>query len=468
MVAAPPAHSTSETPPSYQALWAILAIGAVVRLALWWYWADLPVRIVDAQDYNRLAIHLLERGAYVDGTGHFTSLRPPLYPIFVAGVYAVFGVENYAAVRSIQAFISLLVTVAVYWLGRETYSHRVGLWSAAWFCFYPSFLAFDNLLLSETLFTAFLVLATLTAVLAVRRESLVLLAVTGVLLGLGALARSVLFPFAIVLGLLLLMTWRGAILKRLLAAAAPFVACGAVLAPWAIRNTQVQETFTVVDVMGGRNAMMGNYEHTPLERSWATIDIVQGDKAWHRVLAAEHPEFASLTQGQRDKVAMAHAKAYVLSHPGQTLQRDIVRFFNFWQLERTLVAGAKEGLFGELPRWIVLIAGVLICGSFAAVMFAAIFGTLLTPPGDWRLHWLLLLTIFFPCLLHTLIFAHSRYHLPVMPLVIVYAAAALTQLRFIGTQVRTARFALATLACLCLIVGWTREIIVVDLEQIAR
>jgi 4-amino-4-deoxy-L-arabinose transferase-like glycosyltransferase len=450
---------------SIRSLGVILALGAVVRIALWWYWADLPVRIVDAQDYNGLAVRLLEQGAYLDSSGHLTSLRPPLYPVFVASVYRVFGIENCAAVRAIQAVLGLLLTLPVYWLGREAFSERVGVLGAAWFCFYPSMLGFNNLLLSETLFTVLLVTATLTAVLAIRRQSLGMLVLTGVLLGLGALARSILFPFALVLGPYLLFAWRGRLPRRGLAAVTPVLVCAAVLAPWAIRNTRVQETFCVVDVMGGRNAMMGNYEFTPLERSWATISIVQGERAWDRVLAAEHPAFGSMTQGQRDKVALQHAKRYVLAHPGQTMQRDIVRFFNFWQLERTLVAGAKMGFFGATPGWGVLVAAIVICGVYAVTIFAGVLGAFMAAPRDRRLHWLLVLTILFPCVLHTLIFAHSRYHLPVMPLVMLYAASAVMQAPSLWSRVRSPQFALACLACLCLIAGWVREIIVVDLEK---
>ena len=69
-------------------------------------------------------------------------------------------------------------------------------------------------------------------------------------------------------------------------AAVPLVLFILTLSPWIYRNTTLQKTFTVVDVMGGRNAMMGNYEHTPLERNWDTIGIVKGEKVWHRPLGS--------------------------------------------------------------------------------------------------------------------------------------------------------------------------------------
>src|SRR5205814_3912793 len=137
------------------------------------------------------------------------------------------------------------------------------------------------------------------------------------------------------------------------------------------------------------NAMMGNYEYTPLDRSWATIDLVQGEQAWHRVLARETPGYYQLTQGQMDKLAMKHGVRFAVRNPILTLERDLVRFFNFWQLERTLIAGAVQGFFGDLPKAAILSAALFICGSYATAIFLSLFGVLMASPGDRRIHCLL-------------------------------------------------------------------------------
>ena len=79
--------------------------------------------------------------------------------------------------------------------------------------------------------------------------------------------------------------------------------------------------------------MMGNYEYTPLERSWATISLVQGDKSWDSVLRQQHPEVKGMTQGQLDKAALRYGISFVLKHPLLTVRRTLVRLFNFWQLD---------------------------------------------------------------------------------------------------------------------------------------
>src|SRR5262249_15262362 len=155
-----------------RALFWILVSGAVLRLALWTWFQDLPPRGWDEQDYNRLAVRLVTHGDYASPTGELVSLRPPLYPAFVAAIYAVCGLENYQAVRLIQAVLSLLTVYLAYKLGALAASPRVGVVLAACCCFYPSFLGFNNLLLTETLFTLLLLGFCLTFATAVVRRSL--------------------------------------------------------------------------------------------------------------------------------------------------------------------------------------------------------------------------------------------------------------------------------------------------------
>src|SRR5690242_6193600 len=126
----------TETRKIPNALWAILACGATARLALLAWSAGLPLWTDDESDYNGLALRLAERGVYCDAEGRPTSLRPPLYPAFVAAVYGLAGGESHQTVRALQAALSLGTVVLIYSLGTRLYSPRVGLWAAGICCFY--------------------------------------------------------------------------------------------------------------------------------------------------------------------------------------------------------------------------------------------------------------------------------------------------------------------------------------------
>jgi 4-amino-4-deoxy-L-arabinose transferase-like glycosyltransferase len=458
---------SSHLPPrKIHPLWWILIAGVLVRVGLSYVWTDWsPLLNSDARDYQQLATQLASRGEYANERGRLVSLRPPLYPAMVAATYRGFGIQNNHVIRAAQAVIGLLSAVLVYRLGVLAYSRPVGLWTAGIVCFYPSLLGYANLLLTETLFTFFVVALTCVVCEAIQRQQVAFLVIAGIVMGLGALTRSIMLLFAPLLSAAVFVSWRGSWPRRLTAAIVPLAVFAAVIAPWAIRNTRLQRTLTMIDVMGGRNAMMGNYEHTPLERSWATISDVSPEHQWHRVLRRERePDAPTLTQGQLDKLALRHAIAFITEHPWLTLKRDAVKFFNFWQLEREFIAAARDGYFGDVGGGVQLVIAALICGGYAAVLMLALFGACCAPPSDWRLHWFLVLSILFPCAVHTLIFAHSRYHLPVIPLLAVYAAAAVVYRKAIWQMVRNWRFKLAATLCGVVVLAWIRELVFADLN----
>jgi 4-amino-4-deoxy-L-arabinose transferase-like glycosyltransferase len=407
------------------ALLTILGAGTAVRVLLWVWFTPVAPHIHDEQAHVVLATNLVEYGEYAFDPGHPTSLRPPLYPAFVAAMFKIFGKESFQAVRLAQAILSLLTVVFLFRLGRDLISERAGLWVAGLLCFYPTFLGFNNLILSEVLFTFFLTGAVYAVHRGLNSSGYRALVAAGVLLGLGALTRSILFPFAPMLAVFLLLGWRGSFSRRLLAVTAFAIPFAAVLAPWAARNTLLHHTFVPIDCMGGRNFMMGNYEHTPLYRSWDAISIT-GEQGWFCVLEANRPLPLGTTQGQIDKLALSEGVQFVKENPGLTVHRDLIKFFDFWGLERELVAGANLGLFGPIPAPVVVALGIAICGAFIVVLFAGAYGAAVCPPADRRMHLLFLLLIAFFCAVHTVVFAHSRYHLPVMPFVMLYAAAAIT------------------------------------------
>jgi len=442
----------------------ILVVGALVRIVLVATLGDAPPTIEDARDYNRLATALVETGSYVDASGRPTSLRPPLYPLVVSGIYGAVGVENFQAVSAVQAALSLVTVALVYRLGAALYSPQIGLWAAGATCFYPTLLAYNQFLLSEVLFTFFVTAGALASVRVLQAGQLQYAVLLGLCLGLGALTRSVLWLLAPPLCLGVMCFARAPLGRRLLAGGAALVVFAAVIAPWAWRNTALQRTVTLVDVMGGRNVMMGNYQYTPLDRSWATIETEQGDRAWHRVLAAETPGYGELTQGQIDKAAMRYGVKYFLTHPTQSLARSTVKGFNFWQLEREIVAGLRQGLFGDVPLAVTLLAAAVTCGSYVVTIFAAIFGIAVVPPPSRREHLVLLFWIAAPWAVHAVAFAHSRYHLPLIPILTVYAAAAFCMYATVAQRRRTWRFAAACLACVALTLSWVREFIVLDMK----
>jgi hypothetical protein len=187
---------------------------------------------------------------------------------------------------------------------------------------------------------------------------------------------------------------------------------------------------------------------------------MEGDRAWHAVLRKRIPQNQRLTQGQLDKLAMRYGIDYVLAHPLQTAERDVAKFFHFWQLEREIPAGLSRGYWGGFSKPFVLVFSLAIVGVYAATMLAGTLGIFLTPPRDRRMHVFLILLAGFVCAVHTVVFGHSRYHVPLMPIVMIYAAAAWSARGTLLANWRTWQFAAAALVCLVLLAAWGRELVI--------
>jgi hypothetical protein len=228
---------------------------------------------------------------------------------------------------------------------------------------------------------------------------------------------------------------------------------------------------TIVDTMGGINLRMGNYEHTPHDRMWDAVGLT-GDKNWV-VGLPPNPDGAPVTEGQKDKWAQRMAIEYMLSHPAQTIRRSFIKFSDFWGLEREFIAGVQAGFFSP-PVWFHVAATIAIILGYVVVVTMGALGLWIAPPADRRMQVLMLLPIVLITGLHTVVFGHSRYHVPLMPLFGVYAAAFVTErwraVRSVaagpkGPALLPITGALATVTTLVAV--WVRQVVVVDLARIS-
>jgi hypothetical protein len=96
----------------------------------------------------------------------------------------------------------------------------------------------------------------------------------------------------------------------------------------------------------------------------------------------------------------------------------------------------------------------------------ACLGVFLAPPADRRFHWLCLALIGFVAGVHTIVFGHSRYHTPLVPLLLLYAGAAVAQRswRHLGKLPAAG----SLLAAGMFLAIWAREILGRDLGRIAE
>jgi 4-amino-4-deoxy-L-arabinose transferase-like glycosyltransferase len=375
--------------PSPKTVLAVFVVALVIRAAFVAVHPAPPFKD-DMITYEGIAKNI------VDGKWHFgwddepSAHREPIYPLFVAGIYKVFG-ESRAAVHWIQAIVGAgtcaLACLMAGYLVRSRYAALLcGLMASV----YPPFLLDIQTILSETLATFILLAAMLLVVIGWREERRAMILWGGVLLGLATLTRSASLMYVPILAFGILVFMPGRRVARLATAAALCAVFLAVLSPWMIRNYVVFNRFIPVGVNGGIVLFYGNYN---------------GPKP--------DPKIEALVEG-KDEV-----------------ERDRFLMHRGIQLFRNDPAGFILGCFKKLPRfW--LNVGFDTPPSRASVVFAfgngfllalALWGIFRSKLIDHRAAAPVYALILYFTLLHMILIALGRYSVPLMPYVLAFSSA---------------------------------------------
>jgi 4-amino-4-deoxy-L-arabinose transferase-like glycosyltransferase len=425
----------------------LLLLALAPRLALALPFLPAPISVDDMFQYDMLARSLAAGNGYrwyaradvaylqpyleayygftlpadqVPVEGYRTVFRAPGYPFFLAGIYAASGLmHRFAAARLAQALLgAALAPLTALLAVRLGIGRRGALLAGGAVALYPILLFYPLALASENLFTVLLLAATILLLAAIDGGRAATAAAAGVMLGLATLTRSTAILF-LPLGAAALWARppapgagrrgpRGAIIFSL-------AACLTV-APWAVRNS----------LLLGRPAFVENSLGYNLFVSYHP----QGNGGFAFNVAGIPLHI--LDDDARDRWSMEQAAGFIRADPARAALLAPRRLVYFWGLEdREMLFFYSSGLFGAIPQPWLGLAYLLLILPLVLTGLAAPFGLALTPAHR-RLMLGLLAAGMLP---HLLILAEPRFHLPIVPLLAAYAAAAWTQPR-LGARIR--------------------------------
>ncbi|MFW5748460.1 MAG: ArnT family glycosyltransferase, partial [Chloroflexota bacterium] len=145
----------------------------------------------DAASYDRIARSLLAGTGFSQFPPEPDVFWPPLYPISLWLTYSIFGYELIIA-RLVQAVLGAATCVMIYLLGEQLFERRIALLAGLGAVFYPYHILFGNWLIAESLFMLLLVVAVYLLAQLARKPSIPLCLASGVVIGLGILAKPTL------------------------------------------------------------------------------------------------------------------------------------------------------------------------------------------------------------------------------------------------------------------------------------
>jgi 4-amino-4-deoxy-L-arabinose transferase-like glycosyltransferase len=305
-------------------LWAVYVLLLVIALGFRLFVAlrlpnDEPD---DGRVYAQLAINVLEQHVFSheNQPPYVPSIiRLPGYPLFVAGIYKVFGHANNTAVRVVQAMIDtltcvLIALVAAAWVSDPERKHRAAIVAFALAAVCPFTAIYVATVLTEVPTNFLAVALVLTATFAFKatafRKALVWWAVSGLIVGVAVQFRpdSGLFAAAVGVTIVLSILWTRSFKRSFLSGALFSLAFCVVLVPWTIRNRRVFGVFQPLAPAHGE--MPGEFVprgYLLWLRTWLDDERYIGPVLWsvdtHPIKITDFPDRAFDSKEERDRVA---------------------------------------------------------------------------------------------------------------------------------------------------------------------
>ncbi|MFA5388605.1 MAG: glycosyltransferase family 39 protein [Candidatus Omnitrophota bacterium] len=148
----------------------------------------------DSYSYDAIGLNIANGHGYTDSAGNLTMEREPLYPLFLALVYSMFG-HNYFFVQLLQILLFLATTILVYKIAGIIFKEKIAFYSMTVTAFFPTLVNYSSYILSEALFTFLLALVVFLGMKVYFTSRFSYYLLFGMALGLAALCKVIMLPF---------------------------------------------------------------------------------------------------------------------------------------------------------------------------------------------------------------------------------------------------------------------------------
>jgi tetratricopeptide (TPR) repeat protein len=395
----------------------VVLFALILRLLhLWQMQGTLfeSVLLGDSRGYDAWAQQI----AAGDWVGKDVFYQAPLYPYFLAVTYRLMG-HDLLMVRLVQAVLGALSCGLLGYAGTRFFDRRVGIVAGVMLAAYPPAIFFDGLIQKSVLDVFLLCLGlAFCAGLATGRPALLDWAVLGAVMGALSLTRENALLLAAVVGI-----WA---VRRSGARAALALAAGlvVVLAPVAIRNYAVGGEWYLTTSQFGSNLYIGNNPRS--DGSYMSLREGRGSPEFERIDATELAEASmgrSLRPSEVSRFWLTQTREYIESQPIDWLRLMLRK--SRLLLGRTEIVDTESQ---ESHAEYSLVIGVAShVWHFGVLLPLAIFGMFLAAAERDKLWPLYAMSLTY-ALSVVLFFVVARYRLPLVPLLIPFAAGAVERL----------------------------------------
>lgn len=348
----------------------------------------------DALLYHSLAVSLCS-GNGLEHDGHLAVVTP-LYPLFLAGIYQLFGFDRFYVLLS-QCLLGAILVLYVYRIGVSVFSPQVAKVGALVAAVYWPLVTIGLKISSEALFAPLLAAAAYYTILAFHRKRSGWVIAGAILIGLATLTRPVVIYFPAIVIVYFALEYLSQKDRRLLVDIVLYIVVFFItIFPWALRNHARLGHFIFTSTNSGMVLSTGNM---PREGK------VFGFNLRKENLEPSQRYILDLPEIERDRALQKMAVEHIRKNPGKIPRLLLLKTLYFFSPFDWEVLGHEDGVFNPWFFWVLLFA---IIGFFNL---------------NWKPDHIVpagLILYFFALSLVT--YASPRLRLPVDPFFILFAA----------------------------------------------
>jgi 4-amino-4-deoxy-L-arabinose transferase-like glycosyltransferase len=413
------------------------------------YWAVGPVDLTgDEVRYVRAASQLRQGDGY--GVGGTRDARWPPAQSFFLSLFLSESRTSTPDFRSLdprsligpQLALAALLALLTALLGRALFDSKTALLAGLLAALYPTFVGYSHYFWSETLLMVLTTAALILAIRAARNNRLLEAALAGLLFGVAGLTREIAVLLAVGTSIWWIVTVPRLDRRRATARALLMLVCsGIVILPWTVRNFRLLDRFVPVSTVFWMGMREGN---TLQSENWLRPNRQQLT-SFRAQMASFSDEWQGVEFAQREALELIQRE-----QPTWIFKKLVRNSALLFGPDSFVFKKISRGCYGEPALWAVRLVLVSTLLAYLGIVIGGLFGITTSPDLRRRLLPVLVLSII--AVVHILAQASSRYRLPLMPLLMVYAAAWATA----GFPLRrlSPRSLVACALCLAILLGW--------------
>jgi 4-amino-4-deoxy-L-arabinose transferase-like glycosyltransferase len=372
----------------------IFLLSLVVRISFITIFPSRSIKLDDTISWDSVGWNFLNGRGFTEIDGSPTSVRPPVYPIFLAITYFFFG-RNYTIVYLVQCVVGSFVPVLIFFLAKKFFNdEKISFYLALCSGLWPAFIVYVGIVGTETLYSVLFILFFLVFYKANFTLKTKYYILSGIILGITNLTRSTIIFYP--LFLIVAEYFFNKDIRKVYNIFLMFVISMILILPWTIRNYKVFGRFLLVNTSAGELFWAGTYE------PWDGYAKHNRDDYFRSLFNLKNPV-------DNEKKMFREGIKNIINNPLGFLKLTIKKFFRLW----------FKPVGAELVEQKNVLLGKLMYVFQSGLVLLFIFGFIKVYNKD--LLSVLVMFVYF-AIMHNLITPIPRYRIPVEWLMVMFGS----------------------------------------------